>query len=106
MNRLVASAAVVSLILAGCTDSFSPRRGVSPDAANQSKTTDPGNAAKSGAIDARLVLDAAHHATLTVRTGRMDDATGSVSPDGVFKSLQYKLYDAANKLVATRNVQF
>jgi hypothetical protein len=104
--RFAAAAAIGSLTLAGCSDGFNASRALSPDAASRSKSANPGNAAKSGAIDVRLLRDGSQHAALYVRTGALDATSGLATPDGALKSLQYKLYDASHKLVRTRNVQF
>jgi hypothetical protein len=103
---LAASAVLTSLSLAACSDSFSPRRVLSSAGANRTRSGESGNAAKHGAIDVRLVRDNDQRATLVVRTGAFEVATGIGTPQGVLQTVHYTLYDASHKVIQTRNVRF
>src|SRR6185312_2234170 len=63
-----------------------------------------GNSAKSGSIDARVLLDPSGKAQLEVRTGTFDERTNTGTADGVFQSIQYKVFNGASKQVVVRNV--
>ena len=65
-----------------------------------------GNSAKSGSIDARVLLDPSGKAQLEVRTGTFDERTNTGTADGVFQSIQYKVFNGASKQVVVRNVSF
>jgi len=62
----------------------------------------PGNSGGDCEMDVS-VLTTPQAATLIVRTGGYDQATGLQYPNGTFEKVQYKIYDLKGKLVATTN---
>lgn len=51
-----------------------------------------------------VVTTDAGSATLVVRTGGYDELTGVQAPNGTFEKIQYKIFDAQGKHVATKNL--
>lgn len=93
----------------GPIDPLAGRRAATgaPGAASfDGKVGSTGNSAKSGSIDARVLLDKSGNALLEVRTGTFDDRTNTGVPDGVFQNIQYKVLNGAGKQVVVHTASF
>jgi hypothetical protein len=104
--------ALVGLPLASCGDgAMAPSRPVvaADGASRDGKPGDVGNAAKSGSISVRVLLDATGGATVEFRTGTYNESTGlpamPASTDGYFTKIQYKVNNAAGKQILVRNIK-
>lgn len=106
-----ASAAAVLLALTACENPSSPSVSdeVLPTTAALSTTTDgrkvtcPGKSGGVCDMSVSVVMTPAGSATLIVRTGGYDQATGTHDPNGTFEKIQYKIFDGKGKLIATKN---
>jgi hypothetical protein len=63
----------------------------------------PGKSGGACRISASVLLNAAGKASLIVRTGTYNQATGEHEPDGTFEKVQWKVYDNKGKLKSTSN---
>jgi hypothetical protein len=114
MNRFViraASAAAALVALVACENPSSPTASEEqgPTTAALSTTTDgrkvtcPGKSGGVCDMSVSVVMTPSGRATLIVRTGGYDQATGTHDPNGTFEKIQYKIFDARGKLIATKN---
>jgi hypothetical protein len=67
------------------------------------KITCPGKSGGVCDMYVSVLMEEDGDATLIVRTGGYDEATGDHDPNGTFEKVQYKIYDTKGKLVATKN---
>jgi hypothetical protein len=105
--RSAAAIGAVALFFTACSDgSTDPSAArLQPGTASYHNGTN-GSSAKSGTLDARVLMDKSGNAFLEVRTGMFVDETNIGVANGWFQTLQYKISNASGKLQQTKNVTF
>src|ERR1043166_1049843 len=101
----------VAICLAGLTLAACDRAGdIPPPSVRAGSATLSGNAAKNGAISARVLTNKSGVSILEVRTGTFDNTTNTGTPDGWFEKIKYTviLQDGSKngKKIFERNVNF
>lgn len=94
---------LAALTSAGCTDATNPTSANRPQIGRANLTA---SVAKSGVLDARVLLDKSGNATLDVHTGTYDDKTNAGVADGTFSSLLYTVTNSSKKQVLSKTVTF